>query len=1188
MFFKSMEIHGFKSFPDKTILDFDTKMTAVVGSNGNGKSNISDALRWVMGEQGAKTLRGDKMEDVIFYGTTTRKQMGFAKVALCIDNTDRALNIDNDEVTITRKLYRSGESEYLINGAKTRLKDVHELLMGTGLGRDGYSIIGQGRVAEIVNSKGSKRREIFEEAAGVSKFLHQKAETETKLKQATDNILRLKDIALELEERLPILEKQAEKAKKARVLVTEEKKLEISVSVSELEQITKDLAQIEDKILLDKGECEHFDRDIEKLENEDEEISQEKMSLQQKMENLRQAGQSARDKIAAIQAEIAVKENDIEHNNQRVVQIRQQIENSKTNAEEFDKQIAEIEKQISEKQQALDENKKLVEEYSKQLTGMSAQNEILDKEYRELDEKQGQLYLKKSECSLTISQAERNCSDLAQRLEEIVNNSENQDAVIADYRAKQRDYKAQLEAISNEKQEAENKLSGYNRLFSSKSEKLENSKKEQENLKRNFEQKKSRHDVLVNIDQNMSGFGASVKSVMGAFKVGKLSNIHGTTADIIQVNPKYTTAIETALGSALQNIIVDNEEAAKRCIRYLKDTNGGRATFLPLTSVRGRALEINGLVDEDGFEGMGYELVSYDEKYDGIIKSVLGKTAVVDDIDTATFLAKKYGYKFRIITLDGQVINAGGSFTGGSTRNDAGIIARKQEIEALKTEIQSLSDTIYLSSGSFKNLQAEVAKMAMEMDGFKEQIQKCSTEEIRLTAELGGVDNLIKQCAEQQENSEIVIDRQKVQIAQEKAVIEKYTLQLGEINKQIELNQQNLDKSGSEKQSADHSRKQLSESISELNISCINQHKDIENFNLQISNLKFNKANIDKGNDGLNGEVEQLVADNEKIEAEILEKQEQKKVIAQSFNNHESGIDKIIADTNRIEQRISQIRKEVKELSEHKEKFSRDLARQEERQSAAQNQNDKLINALWENHEITLTEAKVQAVPVENMLMAKNELANLKRSITALGNVNYGAIDELEEVSSRYKIMSEQLTDIENSKRDLEKLISELTVKIKNQFLQSFTEINRHFGRLFKEIFGGGDAKLELSNPDDVLNSEIEIAAAPPGKVIKNLSLLSGGETSMIALTIYLAILVHRPTPFCMLDEVDAALDDANVEKYATYLKKFSDNTQLMVITHRRGTIEFCDVLYGVFMQEKGVSRLLKQEIFDDLDIELK
>lgn len=1188
MFFKTMEIQGFKSFADKTVLNFDKKMTAVVGSNGNGKSNISDALRWVMGEQGAKTLRGDKMEDVIFHGTVSRKPMGFAKVALVIDNCDRTLNFDSDEVTIARKLYRTGDSEYLINDQKCRLKDIQELLMGTGLGRDGYSVIGQGRVSEIINSKVSQRRELFEEAAGVSRFLHRKQEAERDLDRANDNIMRLKDIESELAGRLPVLEKQSEKARQALVLMDKEKALDIGVSVWDLERISRELIETDNQILANQGQCEHFQREISELEEENEEISEKKMQVAAQQDELRRQGEQAKDDLAAADREKAVLENEILHCNERIEQIKERIKDGEKGAEELKKRIEALEAEKKEKEGLLEANELRAKELGAELSEMTGESDKLDSEYKALESRQAQLLSKRTELNLTIESSKQNIETLKQRLEEADKGFEAGEEKIKEYRRKRRELQEKLQEVEEKKQEAENKSGGYLKLFDTKSAKLKEATEQFEQLRREYEQSKSRLEVLSDVEKNMAGYASSVKAVVTASRQGRISGIEGTVADIIKVDKRYSVAVETALGAALQNVIVNNEETAKHCIRYLKEIKGGRATFLPLTSVKGNLLNEAGLEGEYGYEGIASELVGCDEKYRGIIRFVLGRCAIIEDIDTATVIAKKHGYRFKIVTLDGQVINAGGSFTGGSVRESAGIITRNQEIEALKVKTGELSGKMKNSEGELGRLREEVNKMRIEMEGFREQLSECAAEEAGITAEINGIKELIAQYELQQENAEEFRERSENDIRRYGKGVEDCEKRLAECEKDIEALAKEIENADADIKTRLQERNSLGDKITALGMENLSVKKDIELIEAQRENTEESLKQLTQGGSDLQREIEGQQEKIENLKNEIKEKERQTEELKSRFDGGKDRVSELTAEMNRLEKRVSEINREIREKIEDKEKFSNALAVAEERKTAAEKENERIRSALWERYELAPSEAVKQAQIPEDIKSARGQLAELRRQISALGNVNFASIEEFEEVSSRHKELKGQLDDVEKSKRELEKLIENLTADIKARFLEGFNSINEHFKRIFTEVFGGGSAHLELTDPEDVLNSGIEIFAAPPGKLIKNLISLSGGEQTMVAITIYFAILLHRPTPFCMLDEVDAALDEVNVGKYITYLKRFSGSTQLMVITHRRGTIEECDVLYGVFMQEKGVSRLLRQEIIDDLDVELE
>ena len=1188
MHFKTLEIHGFKSFADKTVLDFDTKMTAVVGSNGNGKSNISDALRWVMGEQGAKTLRGDKMEDVIFHGTVTRKQMGFAKVALTIDNTDRKLGVDSDEVVIARKLYRTGESEYLINGEKSRLKDIQELLMGTGLGREGYSIIGQGRVAEIVNAKGSQRREIFEEAAGVSKFLHQKADAERELERAEKNYDILKTSEDALAERVPVLKKQSEKAAKAIELDSRKKTVEISVTAAELEDIDKNMTEIENSVLKNQGECDHFDREIKELEDESDALATKKSQYAAQLDDLRRSSESARDEIARMNTDIAVLENEIKHNAERVKDIERQKKESSKSADEFTERISDLEKQADGKRADCERIAGEIDELKARLENAAAGDKELDDEYKTLDNETGIMYTKLTEAKLTLQQAEKTKQELTERLQADTEMIENREKAVSEYRARRKTLNEELEQLQEEKSELENKLGGYTKLYENKNGKLTESRTVYEQLRRSFDSSRQRLEALSDIEKNMMGYFDSVKAVMTAKRQGRLGGIHGTVAELMSVDKKYATAVEIALGNAMQNIVVDSDETAKRCINFLRETKAGRATFYPVNTIKGSLLTQNGLENEDGFEGIASEIIGCDEKYREIIRSLLGRTAIADDLNSANRIAKKYGYKFRIVSLDGQIVNAGGSLTGGSINTKtSGIISRKQEIDTLTAEVDKLSGKIKTSQADYNTLLAEVNKMTIEIEGFNERLTALKQEEVRLTAEIGGVKDLIRQSEEQQDNAELIISRGKKQIAEQDEIIKTADASITELSAKIEANEEKLKKADEKREQANSQRAEISDKISALNMERLTAEKDIESLAVQKAEAERAKEAAAGSGERFDAEIAGVNASTEELKRDIEAKKADIEEANKRFGDTGNAINELISKENGCEKRINEINKEIREKNDDKLKFSNALAAAEERRSAVDKEKEKLIVSLWDKYELTVSEAKEQAEPLSDINTAKQELRSLSAQLSALGTVNYKAIEEYDEVKTQYDALSAQLRDVEKSRDELEKLINTLTTEIKARFLSSFNDINEKFSSIFTEVFGGGEAHLELMDPENVLESGIEIFAAPPGKLIKNLISLSGGEQTMVAITIYFAILLHRPTPFCMLDEVDAALDEINVVKYVTYLKRFCTNTQLMIITHRRGTIEGCDVLYGVFMQEKGVSRLIHQELIDDMELEL-
>ncbi len=1185
MLFKTLEIQGFKSFADKTVLTFDTKTTAVVGSNGNGKSNISDALRWVMGEQGAKTLRGEKMEDVIFHGTVERKPMGFAHVALTIDNADRALSVDADEVVISRKLYRSGESEYLINGKKSRLKDIQEILMGTGLGRDGYSIIGQGRVAEIVNARDTQRREIFEEAAGVSLFLHKKADAEKQLSQAEENIVRQRDLIRVDEERLPILKKQSEKAVKASELMAQKKELEISVSVARLNEKRGALSKISDDLLINRGECEHFERDIKNAETEIENLGDDKMASQARLERIRSSIQSANDELAEKKSDISVAENDLKHNEERRSELTEQLKNARENSATFDEQIKHVNSQIDEARKAAEKFTEQAAEYQKQLDDISDRNNAAGAEYSALESEIAGLRAEEAKRELSAGMAKRSAEEFEAQKQSFLADLSDGESKINEYKSELSDVRKSAAKNAEEKDTAQNRLAGMERLAEGKRKRYDEARAALEEVNGKLGEKQQRYRVLSDIEKSKEGYFRAVKEILTAGEQGRLHGIHGIVADVITVPEKYVTAIETVLSSVMQNIIVDNDETATRCIRFLKEANAGRATFYPITTMKGRHLNEPRLSSEEGFEGIASELVECSDEYSQIISNLLGMTAVVDDIDTATVIGRKYGYKFRIVTLDGQLVNAGGSFTGGSKASRTGIISRKQELDSLYSEITKLRETAKSKTDEFERYKAELGKFNIESEGMSDRIRELEQEDIKSSAEISRLQSLIEQLETQGETSRKTLENFDAQINQQNEAAKSALTEKSKLSEKIaELEKKHEEQSG-ERTEAENKIRDISEKIKQFNLDRLDKERDVDVLTQQIKNIEENRRTLIENSDGFKKAMAALEASDREIREKIERIKREIEQSAGELTEKNSEITTLTSEINEFDRKINELHKSINEANQNKEKFSREVARLDERQVTVQKEYDKIVSLLYDSYTLTVSEAAEIAQIPENLLQAENELTDLNKQINALGIVNMASIEEFEIVSQRYEFQSKQLKDIEDSKRELEKLITEMTENIKTQFLDSFNDINRHFKEVFVQIFGeGAHAELELTNPEDVLASGIEIKAAPPGKVIKNLISLSGGEQAMVAITIYFAILMHRPTPFCMLDEVDAPLDVVNVEKYINYLNRFSQRTQLMIISHRRGTIEGCQVLYGVFMQEKGVSRLLRQELTDDLD----
>ena len=1179
MYLKSLELHGFKSFPDKVTLEFGQGMTAVVGPNGSGKSNIGDAVRWVLGEQSSRMLRGGKMEDVIFGGTELRKPVSFASVTLNIIDDDHTLKTDSENVSVTRKLYRNGQSDYLINGQDVRLKDILELFMDTGLGRDGYSIIGQGRVADIVGSKSNERREIFEEAAGISKFRYKKAESERKLASAEENILRLKDIISELEGRVEPLRVQSEKAKKYLVLAETRKALEISVWARKLSELSENLGELEDRLLIAGGEYEHLENEIASMEDELNELTLKRQQCSAAAEEHREKILSLEKQNAEASADIAVYKNNIMHYNDSVAEIELKKRELSLAGEQLEKTIAEKKALISEielKKSSVAEN---IANIEKELSRLNTEADEFSKEISGSSDELNKLYIHKSELkfaiansSLTKSDAEKTVSDATATLDEV-------NALLTDAEKESKDITSGILDIENSISEHSNRLGGLSMLYSKKSDQLKKMNSEYTDADIEIRNLTQRRQMLIDLENSMEGFAGSVRQIVKAGKSGQLRGVKGTVAQIISVSSKYSVAIETALGGALQNIVVDNEETAKRGIRLLKETGGGRATFLPLTSVKGNRLNEPNLDMQDGFIDLACDLVDYNEEYRGIINSLLGRIVVAENIDLATNIAKKYGYKFRIITLDGQVINAGGSFTGGSVSRSAGVLSRKNEISELESKLDKLTADNASLKSRLSTLSAEVEKLGYDVEGEKETIAQMENDKVRFDAEHRRLRAAIDQYEERIEEIERAMLVAKKRIAEAELTAKTSEAELIKCDKDISILEAAVSEARSKGDESKFRREELSEQLSEKRLVLVELEKDIEAACDHIATLEGSV--LDSKSDALKYD-ERIAELNALIDIENTNITERENKVIEAKAAVARLNDMIKDELKRgmdYEQESANVRISQRAKSDRKETVSADVSRLTERRDNLVKDHDSIINQLWESYNLTAAEACEEAEPIEDMQDATRRLNEIKNKIRALGSVNTDAIDEYKEVSERYEFMSAQLGDVLNSKAELEKLIASLTKNMKEIFSESFVKINDNFKKIFVELFGGGKAELKLTDPENVLESGIEINVAPPGKVIKNLSLLSGGEQAFVAIAIYFAILKLRPSPFCILDEIEAALDDVNVTRYAQYLRNFTDTTQFICITHRRGTMEESDVLYGVTMQEKGVSKLLRMDV---------
>lgn len=1176
MFLKSLEMQGFKSFPDKTVLEFGQGITSVVGPNGSGKSNISDAVRWVLGEQSTKNLRGAKMEDVIFSGTGVRKAKGFAEVTLRLDNTDRALKCDKDEVSVTRRYYRSGESEYLLNDEVVRLKDVNEMFMDTGLGRDGYSMVSQGRVADMVSSKSNQRREMLEEAAGISAYRYRRNDANRKLAQAEENMIRLRDILTELQDRVGPLKVQSEKAQKFLVLAEDRKILEIGLWLNTIDKVREQLKAHADKLDTAVAQYETVENELNTIAEEMEETMELSRQITAKIDEVRQGASSVEEQAAQIDAQVAVELNSIEHNNEAIARITRDMEIAVESKQNLDDEITETMKTVELLKNAEKQKRAQLEEAAGKIEGIREESRAFAQKIAELSEEIAQYAVKIGDCRVEISTANSSVEEINSRL-----------GAIDDIVASRKDAKAQLDS---KRKECEDKLSkakelvvstgnavrGYELKVQSRTEKAEKMRRELDEIGLDIDRRRSRAKMLDDLEKNMEGYSGSVKAVMREVKRGTLRGIDGVLSQLISVEEEYSVAIETALGAALQNIVTQTENDAKRAINFLKDNKSGRATFLPLASVKGRRLEEKGLDDCLGYVAVASELVGCDRKYNEIISSLLGRTVVVEDMDCAIMIAKKYSQKLKLVTLDGQVINPGGSITGGSRTQNAGILSRANEIERLNAECAKLNAELEAKQLEEKQLLSELSACRADLAGTQADFARAQEDVIRCESDL----KLVMEKLEDTVRSIDELASEKENAGERLAALEETVNQARAKAKELEEHSASL---RSEIEKSNINRSKLSEDESELQkaenrakMDILAAQKDVQAKMEAVALLRHRMANQGLRMEDLNREIGEIAQKNCDIKENITALEEKAAALRSVGKESKEDIAKLIEQKNELDAKASQMRADERAKSVDREKLGGEVARLEERKAVMEKELDDTVSKLYDEYQLTRNEAIELNIELGDANEARRKLQEIKNKIRALGNVNVAAIDEYKEVSERYEFMSAQIEDIEKSKIELEKLISELTSKMAAQFREQFTKINRYFGETFSELFDGGKAELILEDEHNVLECPIEIKVQPPGKNVQNIDLLSGGEKGLSAIALLFAILKVSPAPFCFFDEVEAALDEVNVVRYAQYARRMTKNTQFILITHRRGTMEEADVLYGVTMQEKGVSKLLE------------
>lgn len=1176
---KALEIQGFKSFPEKIKLTFTNGITAVVGPNGSGKSNISDAVRWVLGEQSIKTLRGSKMEDVIFDGTQSRNPQGFAYVALTIDNSDNTIAMDAKEVVVSRKLYRSGDSEYRINGTLCRLKDVYELFMDTGLGRDGYSIIGQGKIAEIVSAKSSQRREIFEEAAGISKFRYRKEEAERKLAAADENVIRLKDIFSELEARIAPLERQAMQAQKFLKFSNEKKEKEITLWVDQLGVFRQQMRENADKMSYCSAEYQRIEDQLSTLEQKIQSIFAQMQKAAVTTEEKRNEIKLLEEMISQSESSIAVWQNDILHNENNIKRVQEEIGVYNTGTVESEEQIAQKKEEQVQKQQIFAQKKESHIALQTAIETLKKQQETQEQEIQINTAKKNALQESITQINVSNAASQSLMVETAKRVEQLSTTFSQNDAAIEQIKAELEDCEILLAQLQENKESLLNSQKGHLLKLKVKQEQLEEKTRQKNQITEQKNAKLQRANLLTDMEKNMEGLGSSVKYILNQVKRGILSGVHGPVLQLISVPERYTTAIEIALGYAMQNIVVDNEQIAKRAIEMLKNAKAGRATFLPITAVKGNKIAEKDLQNQNGFVGIAADLVTYASKYQGIMNSLLGRTVIVEDMDYGITIGRKYANRFRIVTLDGQVFNTGGSMTGGYVAKSAGILNRQNEIKKLQQEASSLSDKENVLLEEMKEINQTITGIQAQISGIDGEIKVIDEDTIRCTAQQHNLKETQKKAIEQKNLTEQEHKKLLERLNGLKNMNLSADKQMETITAEEKATEELLNQLLQQKEKQAQQLQQYSEQYHQSQLQLMMLEKDLDAIAAVI--VQFTEQQKDNSDKImlLNEQITQYQESTAVIRENIANTTRQKQYTAQKVARLNEEIEQFVQERLKSEERLTTVRQEEREVSTEREKVSREVAKFEERKITLQTEYDKIVAKLWDEYELTVQEATAKAVPIEDKAALQRQLNELKSKIKALGTVNLSAIEEYKEVSERYTFMREQISDIEASRNELRSLIAKLTTDMKNIFLQSFEEINQQFSAIFTELFGGGRASLTLSDQENVLESGIEIYVQPPGKIIKNLSLLSGGEQAFVAIAIYFAILKVRPAPFCLLDEIEAALDDVNVEKFAKYLRRMCDKTQFIAITHRRGTMEEADVLYGVTMQEEGVSKLLELKV---------
>ena len=1179
VYLKALEIQGFKSFADKTVLQFGSDITAIVGPNGSGKSNISDAISWVMGEMSTKALRGSRMEDVIFGGTQKRSQVGFAEATLILDNSDGALRIETPEVQVTRRYYRSGESEYYINKQSARLRDIVELFMDTGLGREGYSNIGQGRIDEILAVKSTDRREVFEEAAGISKYRHRKEETERRLANTEDNLLRIGDKIAELELQVEPLRMQAEKARKYLALREQLKGLEITVWLDQLSHLAAAAQKAEQdhaaaaKMLADQHA--ELTRLYQQSEHLSMELNRESLELDHR-----------RDQIAAAEAALHQQESEgalltasAENIRTNILRIREEMAEQDNRSGGIAGQIAQQKTRVDEIAATLQVLHQDLEAAAEEGRRLAVNADTSERKILGLRAHENLLRAEAAAKGADIAALTASMEEVAQRRELITEDlcaaAERREDLRRQYRA----YEKALEEARETVTSCKNTAAGYALRQTSRAEKRDSLQKTVDSMKIELETAQSRSRMLRDVIENHEGAPKAVRLVMQESKRGALQGIYGPVSSLIRTDDEYAIAVETALGGALQNVAVATREDGKQVLSFLKRCNGGRVTCEPLDAKQGRALQEKGLEKCPGYVGIASELVRYDPMFRGLMDYLLGRTVVADNLNHAVAMARQYQSRFKIVTLDGQVMNAGGSMTGGSVSQGTGILNRANELARLEEKERKLAAQLEERETQLAEAARAAAQVEFELTAVQGQLRQAEDSVLRAEGQLEQarllLEALEENIASYQRELDLISSRsgaEEGRLALLREEVSKAEAECTRVEAELEVLTQ-------DRAVLDRESEALSDRITALRMDTAAQEAERASVTENMHRLEA----LAEAMQGDRDQKEQLIAQYEtqilQLEQQAADAEKKRKEMERNLDESRLNLQKALQKRADTEAKRTRTEKDAQEKNKQIVDMEREAARLEQKKSSAAMEERQLLDKLWDNYELTPGTAQDCRVEIESTAAASRGITDLKRKISALGTPNLGAIEEYERVNERYQYLSGQRDDVLHAKKELETIVRTITEEMTEIFIREFAKINEHFGKTFVEMFGGGRGELILENPQEPLSCGIEIKVQPPGKQVKTITLLSGGEKAFVAIALYFAILKVRPTPFCLLDEIDAALDDRNVERFSRYLRNLCEKTQFIVITHRRGTMEASDVLYGVTMQEQGISKILHLDL---------